>query len=43
MYLISQFSAHFWLLFSLAVSIAVIRELRRNRPEPSWRTIRRKK
>lgn len=27
----SQLSAHFWLLFALAISIAVIRELRRER------------
>lgn len=26
---ISQISPHFWLLFSLAVAIAVLRELRR--------------
>lgn len=42
MHLLSQFSAHFWLLFSLAVSIAVIRELRRDRAEPSWPASRRK-
>jgi len=28
---ISQLSAHFWLFFALAVSIAVFRELRRDR------------
>ncbi|WP_296220299.1 hypothetical protein [Pseudomonas sp. UBA2684] len=43
MNLFSQFSAHFWLLFSLAVSIAVIRELRRTRDEPPMRLGRRKK
>lgn len=44
--LLSLFSAHFWLLFALAVSIAVFRELRRepNEPnEPSARAPRRKK
>lgn len=29
MSLLSQFSSQFWLLFSLAVGIAVLRELRR--------------
>ncbi|SDH11928.1 hypothetical protein SAMN05216603_10628 [Pseudomonas benzenivorans] len=31
MHLLSQFPAHFWLLFALAVSIAVFRELKRER------------
>lgn len=31
MALFSQISADFWLLFALAVSIAVLRELRRSR------------
>jgi len=30
---LSEWSAHFWLLFSLAVSIAVLRELRRPRDD----------
>lgn len=42
MYLLSQFSAHFWLLFALAVSIAVLRELRRDRPAASPRASRQK-
>ena len=29
MTLLAQLSAHFWLLFAIAVSIAVVRELRR--------------
>lgn len=29
MSLLSQVSPHFWLLFSIAVSVAVLRELRR--------------
>ncbi|MDR8015684.1 hypothetical protein [Ectopseudomonas guguanensis] len=29
MSLFSQLSPHFWLLFSIAVSVAVLRELRR--------------
>lgn len=29
MSLLSQLSPHFWLLFSIAVSVAVLRELRR--------------
>lgn len=29
MSLLSQLSPHFWLLFSIAVAIAVVRELRR--------------
>ena len=29
MSLLSQFSPHFWLLFYIAVAIAVLRELRR--------------
>jgi hypothetical protein len=29
--MISELSANFWLLFSLAVTIAVVRELRRGR------------
>lgn len=29
MSLLSQYSPHFWLLFSIAVAIAVLRELRR--------------
>ena len=29
MSLLSQFSPHFWLLFSIAVAIDVLRELRR--------------
>jgi hypothetical protein len=41
--LLSLFSAHFWLLFALAVSIAVFRELRREPNEPSSRAPRRKK
>lgn len=41
--LLSPFSAHFWLLFALAVSIAVLRELRRAPGEPSLRAPRRKK
>ena len=43
MHLLSLFSAHFWLLFALAVSIAVFRELRREPNESSSRTPRRKK
>lgn len=35
MSLIALFSEHFWLLFALAVSIAVLRELRIKRDEPS--------
>ncbi len=31
----SQFSAHFWFLFSIAVTIAVLRELRRPDDESS--------
>jgi hypothetical protein len=42
MHLLSLFSAHFWLLFALAVSIAVFRELRREPNEPSSRAPRRK-
>lgn len=34
MSLLSHLPAHFWLLFSLAVSIAVLRELRRAPDEP---------
>ncbi len=34
MSLISLFSEHFWLLFALAVSIAVLRELGLKRDEP---------
>lgn len=41
--LLSLFSAHFWLLFALAISIAVFRELRREPNEPSARAPRRKK
>jgi hypothetical protein len=41
--LFSLFSAHIWLLFALAVSIAVFRELRRERNEPSLRASQRKK
>lgn len=41
MQLLSQLSAHFWLLFSLAVSIAVIRELRRERDTTPRRKDRR--
>jgi hypothetical protein len=41
--LLSLFSAHFWLLFALAVSIAVFRELRRKPNEPPLRAPRRKK
>ena len=37
MSLIALFSEHFWLLFALAVSIAVLRELRIKRDEPSLR------
>lgn len=35
MSLLSQFSSSFWLLFSLAVAIAVLRELRRPPDGPS--------
>ena len=35
MNLIALFSEHFWLLFALAISIAVLRELRIKRDEPS--------
>ena len=43
MSLLSQLPAHFWLLFSLAVSIAVVRELRRTRGEPTFELLRRRK
>jgi hypothetical protein len=42
MHLLSLFSAHFWLLFALAVSIAVFRELRREPNERPLRAPRRK-
>ncbi|WP_339413749.1 hypothetical protein [Pseudomonas sp. EA_35y_Pfl2_R5] len=35
MNLIALFSEHFWLLFAVAISIAVLRELRIKRDEPS--------
>lgn len=34
MFLFSHISPYFWLLFSLAVAIAVLRELRRSPEEP---------
>ncbi|MGH8352180.1 MAG: hypothetical protein ACRERY_01415 [Pseudomonas sp.] len=40
---LSEGSAHFWLLFSLAVSIAVLRELHRTRGEPAFELLRRRK
>lgn len=36
MSLLSQVSPYFWLLFSLAVTVAVLRELRRAPEEPLW-------
>ena len=36
MSLFSHLSPHFWLLFSIAVAIAVLRELRRPPDEPGW-------
>nr|WP_298141932.1 hypothetical protein [uncultured Pseudomonas sp.] len=42
MTLLAQLSAHFWLLFAIAVSIAVVRELRRRPEEPSLRIPRRR-
>jgi hypothetical protein len=35
MSVITLFSEHFWLLFALAISIAVMRELRLKRDQPS--------
>ena len=35
MNLIALFFEHFWLLFAVAISIAVLRELRIKRDEPS--------
>ncbi len=40
MTLLAQLSAHFWLLFAIAVSIAVVRELRRQPDDPSMRVPR---
>lgn len=36
MSLFSQLSPHFWLLFAIAVAIAVLRELRRPPDGPGW-------
>jgi hypothetical protein len=41
MSLIALFSEYFWLLFAMAVSIAVLRELRIKRDEPSLRETQR--
>ncbi|WP_339460199.1 hypothetical protein [Pseudomonas sp. EA_105y_Pfl2_R69] len=43
MSLLSLFSEHFWLLFALAVSIAVLRELRLKRDEPALSERRQKR
>nr|WP_298164681.1 hypothetical protein [uncultured Pseudomonas sp.] len=42
MTLLAQLSAHFWLLFAIAVSIAVVRELMRQPEEPPVRFPRRR-
>ncbi|MDP2243261.1 hypothetical protein [Pseudomonas sp.] len=42
MHLLSLLSAHFWLLFALAVSVAVLRELKRERNQRSLPVTRRK-
>ena len=42
MTLLAQLSAHFWLLFAIAVSIAVVRELVRQPEEPPVRLTRRR-
>jgi len=42
MTLLAQLSTHFWLLFSIAVAIAVVCELRRRPEEPSARFPRRR-
>jgi hypothetical protein len=42
MHLLSLLSAHFWLLFALAVSVAVLRELKHERNQRSLPVTRRK-
>ncbi|HUE93653.1 hypothetical protein [Pseudomonas sp.] len=43
MSLVSLFSEHFWLLFALAISIAVLRELSLKRDDPALSERRQKR